>query len=227
MDKWADFLISEVNYDSDHLISSAKRHQDTEKGISLGDIIDRLTIASDIKNGLVYTTIYSAKNSWKKGNQIRVFSLKGNPYIRIDNNKVNLDFLGDLPEISIPSEPLISEPVEEQPTAEQLAKIKQLEKQIQELESVPEPTPEPEPVEEQPTAEQLPDIDNLKNRIEKLHDTFSSSYNIGEQSLAYKKLEENLETLDSEKNESISNILQKHQKQLDTIEKFLNRKKKI
>ena len=69
MDKWADFLISEVNYDSDHLISSAKRHQDTEKGISLGDIIDRLTIASDIKNGLVYTTIYSAKNSWKKGNQ--------------------------------------------------------------------------------------------------------------------------------------------------------------
>ena len=154
------------------------------------------------------------------------------------------------------------EPVEEEPTAEQLAKIKQLEKQIQELESVPEPTPEPEPipssprgslpkesaeelpqqlvpeptpgptpgpepVEEEPTAEQLPDIDNLKNRIEKLHDTFSSSYNIGEQSLAYKKLEENLETLDSEKNESISNILQKHQKQLDTIEKFLYRKKKI
>ena len=482
MDKWADYLISEVNYDSDHLISSAKRHQDTEKGISLGDIIDRLTIASDIKNGLVYTTIYSAKDSWKKGNQIRVFSLKGNPYLRIDNNKVNLDFLGDLPEISIPSETLISEPVEEEPTAEQLAKIKQLEKQIQELESVPEPEPtpepepveeeptaeqlakikqlekqiqelesvpeptpssprgslpkesaeelpqqlvptpepepveeeptaeqlakikqlekqiqelesvpepeptpepepveeeptaeqlakikqlekqiqelesvpeptpssprgslpkesaeelpqqlvptpepepveeeptaeqlakikqlekqiqelesvpeptpssprgslpkesaeelpqqlvptpepepveeeptaeqlakikqlekqiqelesvpepeptpepepEPEPVEEEPTAEQLPDIDNLKNRIEKLHDTFSSSYNIGEQSLAYKKLEENLETLDSEKNEkNISNILQKHQKQLDTIEKFLNRKKKI
>ena len=512
MDKWADFLVSEVNYDSDHLISSAKRHQDTEKGISLGDIIDRLTIASDIKNGLVYTTIYSAKNSWKKGNKIRVFFLKGNPYLRIDNNKVNLDFLGDLPEISIPSETLISEPVEEEPTAEQLAKIKQLEKQIQELESIPEPEPtpssprgslpkesaeelpqqlvptpepepepepveeeptaeqlakikqlekqiqelesipepeptpssprgslpkesaeelpqqlvptpepepepepveeeptaeqlakikqlekqiqelesipepeptpssprgslpkesaeelpqqlvptpepepepepveeeptaeqlakikqlekqiqelesipepeptpssprgslpkesaeelpqqlvptpepepepepveeeptaeqlakikqlekqiqelesipepeptpssprgslpkesaeelpqqlvptpepepEPEPVEEEPTAEQLPDIDNLKNRIEKLHDTFSSSYNIGEQSLAYKKLEENLETLDPEKNESISNILQKHQKQLDTIEKFLNRKKKI
>ena len=361
MDRWADYLISEANYDSDHLISSAKRHRDTEKGISLGDIIDRLTIASDIKNGLVYTTIYSAKNSWKKGNKIRVFSLKGNPYLRIDNNKVNLDFLGDLPEISIPSETLISEPIEEEPTAEQLAKIKQLEKQIQELESAPTPTPSsprgslpkesseelpqqlvptpepieeeptaeqlakikqlekqiqelesaptptpssprgslpkesseelpqqlvptpepieeeptaeqlakikqlekqiqelesaptptpssprgslpkesseelpqqlvptPEPIEEEPTAEQLPDIDNLKNRIEKLHNTFSSSYNIGEQSLAYKKLEENLETLDSKKHEkSISDILQKHQKQLDTIEKFLNQKKKI
>ena len=79
----------------------------------------------------------------KKVIKIRVFFLKGNPYLRIDNNKVNLDFLGDLPEISIPSETLISEPVEEEPTAEQLAKIKQLEKQIQELESVPEPEPIP------------------------------------------------------------------------------------
>ena len=90
MDRWADYLISEVSYNPDHLISSAKRHKDTEKGISLGDIIDRLTIASDIKNGLVYSTIYSAKNSWKKGNKIRVFYLKGDPYLRIDNNKVNL-----------------------------------------------------------------------------------------------------------------------------------------
>jgi hypothetical protein len=29
MDKWADFLISEVSYNSDHLISVAIRHQDT------------------------------------------------------------------------------------------------------------------------------------------------------------------------------------------------------
>ena len=367
MDRWADYLISEVSYNPDHLISSAKRHKDTEKGIILGDIIDRLTIASDIKNGLVYSTIYSAKNSWKKGNKIRVFYLKGDPYLRIDNNKVNLDFLGDLPEISISSETLISEPVEEEPTAEQLEKIEQLEKQIQELESTPEPSsprgslpkesieelpqqlvptpeptpepveeeptaeqlekieqlekqiqelestpepssprgslpkesieelpqqlvptpeptpepveeeptaeqlekieqlekqiqelestpepssprgslpkesieelpqqlvptpePTPEPVEEEPTAEQVSDMDDLKNQIEKLQDTFSSSSNIDEQSLAYKKLEENLEILDSEKNEkSISDILRNHKEQLDTIEKFLNRKKKI
>ena len=100
MTKWADYLISEVNYDSEHLISAAIRHQDTPKGISRGKPIDRLTIASDIKNGLLYITIYSGKDSWKKGSKIQTFSLRGNPYLRIDNNKVSLDFLGDLPEIS-------------------------------------------------------------------------------------------------------------------------------
>ena len=69
----------------------------------------------------------------KKGNQIRVFSLNGNPYLRIDNNNVNLDFLGDLPEISIPSETLISEPVEEEPTAEQLPDIDNLKNRIEKL----------------------------------------------------------------------------------------------
>ena len=31
MDKWADYLISEVSYDAKHLISVAIRHQDTDK----------------------------------------------------------------------------------------------------------------------------------------------------------------------------------------------------
>jgi hypothetical protein len=44
MDKWADYFISEASYDSDHLISAALRHQDTDKGITKGEPIDRLTI---------------------------------------------------------------------------------------------------------------------------------------------------------------------------------------
>ena len=93
MDKWADYLISEVSYDSDHLISVALCHQETEQGITKGKPIDRLTIASDIKNGFIYITIYSSKNSWKKGHQIHTFSIEGIPYLRIDRNKVKLDFL--------------------------------------------------------------------------------------------------------------------------------------
>ena len=65
MKKWADYLISEVSYDSEHLISIATRHQDTEKGVTKGKSVDRLTIASDIKNGFTYITIYSGKNSWR------------------------------------------------------------------------------------------------------------------------------------------------------------------
>ncbi|AFS83513.1 DUF3892 domain-containing protein [Candidatus Nitrosopumilus sediminis] len=98
--KWADYLISEVSYDSEHLIIVATRHQDTDQGITKGQPIDRLTIASDIKNGLFYVTIYSGKNSWKKGHEIHTFSIDGSPYLRIDKNKVPMDYLGDLPESS-------------------------------------------------------------------------------------------------------------------------------
>jgi hypothetical protein len=126
MEKWADYLISEVSYTSDHLISVVIRHKDTAQGITKGKSVDRLTIASDIKNGLLYVTIYNQKNSWKKGYRIKTFSIGGTPYFRIDQNKVQLDFLGDLPE---PVE------TEEEATPEQLLRLEQLEKQIQVLET--------------------------------------------------------------------------------------------
>ncbi|MCV0430969.1 hypothetical protein, partial [Nitrosopumilus sp.] len=154
MEKWADYLISEVSYDYNHLILVATRHQDTEKGITPGKPIDRLTIASDIKNGLFYITIYSGKTSWKKGHKIETFSIGGTPYLRIDGNKVNLDNLGDLPESrfkesvniqELESQPEpITEPEEEEATPEQIQKLEELERQIKELESQPEPITEPE-----------------------------------------------------------------------------------
>ena len=113
MGPWADYLISEVNYDSNHLVHIAIRHKDTLNGITEGKPVDRLTISSDIKNGLVYVTIYSGSDSWKKGNKIRTFSINGSPYLRIDKNKVKLDYLGDLPEPE----------TEEEATPEQLAKL--------------------------------------------------------------------------------------------------------
>ncbi|MGV7226959.1 MAG: hypothetical protein ACQ9CV_08595, partial [Nitrosopumilus sp.] len=113
MKKWADYLISQVSYDSEHLIAVATRHEDTDEGITKGKPIDRLTIASDIKNGLFYITIYSGKNSWKKGNKLQTFSIRGTPYLRIDKNKVKLDYLGDLPESSFAESIVIQEPVTE------------------------------------------------------------------------------------------------------------------
>ena len=109
MNRWADYLISEVNYDSEHLISIAIRHQDTDKGITIGIPVDRLTISSDIKSGLLYSTIYHGINTWKKGKVIQTFFIDGTPYLRIDGNKVRLDHLGDLPNSSI----VIEEPTQE------------------------------------------------------------------------------------------------------------------
>jgi len=132
MNKWADFLISEVNYDSEHLISTAIQHQDTDKGITTGIPVNRLTISSDIKSGLLYSTIYHGINTWKKGNVIQTFFIGGIPYLRIDGNKVRLDYLGDLPNSSI----VIDEPT-------------------QELESTPKPKVESTP---KPKVESTPNL---------------------------------------------------------------------
>jgi len=140
MDKWADFLISQVSYNSNHLISKIRQHKDSEKGIDSGKIVDRLTLISDIKHGLDYITIYSGLSSWKRGNKIRIFWIHGQPYFRIDQNKVKLDNLGDLPEVTSPEFIPSPEPIDhEEATPEQLARLEQLEKQIHELELRPKP----------------------------------------------------------------------------------------
>ncbi len=77
----------------------AKRHEDTETGISNGDLVDRIKISSDIANGLYYITIYNRISTWKKGNKLHFFRIHGQPYLRIDKNKVNQDYLGDIPKI--------------------------------------------------------------------------------------------------------------------------------
>ena len=173
MKKWADYLISEVSYDSEHLISIATRHQDTDSGITKGKSVDRLTIASDIKNGFTYITIYSGKNSWKHGNKLRTFSIGGSPYLRIDQNKVKLDYLGDLPESSfaetiqdLESQP---EPITESepPSSPRGSLPKQSTEELpQELELVPEPITEPE--EEEATPEQLARLEQLAKQIQDL-----------------------------------------------------------
>ncbi len=57
MTKWADYLISEVSYDSNHLISKIKRHRDNSGSISDGEIIDRSILADSLGHGAGYMTI--------------------------------------------------------------------------------------------------------------------------------------------------------------------------
>jgi len=255
MDKWADYLISEVSYDSEHLISVALRHQETEQGITKGKPIDRLTIASDIKNGLIYITIYSGKNSWKKGHQIHTFSIEDIPYLRIDRNKVKLDFLGDIQEFPILKsestkkleshpEP-ITEPEEEEATPEQLARLEQLEKQIEQLESHPEPITEPEILSSprgslpkdsaedlpqeldlapEPITEQLSQLNDLQQQTNELENILSTQPNLSKDLPAHQtsKVNKSENPVDTEIEHKIINILQKQNQKLDEIEKKLH-----
>lgn len=158
MSKWADYLISEVNYNPVHLISQAKRHSETKEGITQGELVDRETIFSDLKHGKTYLTIYRGLTSFKKGNKIRVFRMDGNHYIRIDKNKASLDYLGDVPSVkdiqpanneislsekiqdtkpsAIRSENFPEHDTESEATPEQLARVAELEQQIARLESM-------------------------------------------------------------------------------------------
>ena len=96
MTKWADFLISEVRYGKNHVIDEVKIHTEDENGISLPTISPRSDITHNIKNGKTYKTIFRSLNGWKPGDTVRIFRISGDHFIRIDQNKVDQDNLGQI-----------------------------------------------------------------------------------------------------------------------------------
>jgi len=98
MAKWADYLISQVSYDSNHLITKVKQHRDNGNTISEGEVVDRYIIADNLGHGNRYMTVYSDLGKIRIGKNIRYFRAYEHHYIRIDNNKVSSDNLGDLPQ---------------------------------------------------------------------------------------------------------------------------------
>ena len=164
MDKWADYLISEASYDPNRLISNVTRHKDTDKVVSEGMQVDRATIFSDIKKGLSHITIYSRGNSWRKGYKIKKISVDGNHYFRIDENKVKLDYFGDLPEVStIQSKNNKESQSHESKRPKGVLPKESPEELPQELDLVPEPIIESDEV----TAEQLLRLEQLEKQIRK------------------------------------------------------------
>ena len=237
MKKWANYLISKVRYDSENLISTVIRHQDTDLGITYGESVDRSTIVSDIKNGLSYMTIYNGKNSWKKGHKIQTFSIRGTLYLRIDGNKVKLDYLGDLPELLlvksdsilelIPESPIQPE-IKPSPTSKGSLPKESADELPQELELVPEIEPE-KIVRSKLSTIQLAQLDDLQRQIDALQNILSNSFSfkfestekmIPKQFSKIIKSKNQLENVEFEYN--LIQTLQKQNKKLDDIEKKLH-----
>jgi len=236
MAKWADYLISEVRYNHENLIDIAIRHQDTDYGITIGKPVDRLTIASDIKNGLFYITIYSGKNSWKKGHPIKSFSISGNPYLRIDGNKVAFDYLGDIPEhlivnSELPQElDLAPEPIVEPPSSPRGSLPKESAEELpQELDLAPEPIVEQT---DEATPEQLLQLNDLQQQIDELENILATKLNTSdeptfEQLSRVKELEKEIEKLEAiDIEHEIIQTLRKQNKKLDDIEHKLHTPRK-
>ena len=103
MAKWADYLISQVSYDQNHLITKVKQHRDNGNMISEGEVVDRNIIANNLGHGTSYMTVYSDLGKIRIGKNVRYFRAYEHHYIRVDNNKVSLDNLEDLPQLMNPS----------------------------------------------------------------------------------------------------------------------------
>ena len=109
MEKWADYLISQVTYNAKHRIESVARHKDTGADIQEAEIVDRDEIILDLNNGQSYCTIFSGLDTWKLGDRIRLYNVINFRAVRIDDNRVNSDNLGPIPEVERPAEPELPE----------------------------------------------------------------------------------------------------------------------
>ena len=178
MIKWADYLISEVSYDSNHLISKIKRYRDGGDSISDGEIIDRSILADSLGHGASYMTMYSSLNKFRIGERVVYFRAFEHHYIRTDKNKVNSDNLGNLPGLGesaldkTPSLPGIEPTVPTKAKSISITETKPLSASssaffAEPVEEKPEPVEEkPEPVEEKPLAPEPNKMqDNFQNTV--------------------------------------------------------------
>jgi len=100
MVKWADYVISQANYNSNHKIENLKQLVDNGETLGIEEIVTRSTVIHNIKKGKSYVTAFNGLSGMKRGQNIRVYKLDKDFYLRIDKNKVSLDNLGPIPEIS-------------------------------------------------------------------------------------------------------------------------------
>jgi len=101
--KWADFVVSAIKKGSGLAnITHVQIHEDFGTEFGKPKIIDKKTLASHIKKGKKYLTIYKKNETdWEPGDLIFAYVLNGETHVRTDGNKVQGDNLGTLPEIQM------------------------------------------------------------------------------------------------------------------------------
>ena len=163
MAKWADYLISQVSYDSNRRITKVKQHKDNGNKISEGEVVDRNTVTSNLGHGAKYMTMFGDLGKIRIGKNVRYFRAYEDHYIRIDNNKVTSDNLGELPQLDESQQEEKSALPETKPTPDVETKplsalssaffSEQVEEEQEPAEVESEVTPEPAEVESEVTPE--------------------------------------------------------------------------
>jgi hypothetical protein len=101
MSNWADFAISAVKRGPGlGEISQVRIHKDNGDEFGPAVIAAKQEVASEIKRGKKYITIFKvSETDWESGEYVRSYVKDGETHIRTDDNKVNSDNLGTLPDI--------------------------------------------------------------------------------------------------------------------------------
>jgi Protein of unknown function (DUF3892) len=100
MSKWADYGISDVNFNYPHThIDSVKIRPDSGETIGLAAEHSRADIVAAIKGGIKFVTIFqNANGTWNKGQPVYIVRIHGTEFIKTVDNGRPVDNLDNLPE---------------------------------------------------------------------------------------------------------------------------------
>jgi hypothetical protein len=99
MDKWADYYISEVRYNSKKThIEKVKVHEDLGTNLGSPSTWEREDVLDSLRNDESFCTITLGKdNNWKKGAPVLKVTIGEEDYIKTKNDSIKEDNLGSLP----------------------------------------------------------------------------------------------------------------------------------
>jgi len=101
MEKWADYLISAVRYNSDSggkIVAYLKVHIDNGDSVGESRTWSKEEILKEFSKGNRFATIFKEFNGkWRKGEVVSISQLN-ELFIRTDSNNIPEDYLEEIPE---------------------------------------------------------------------------------------------------------------------------------
>ena len=101
IDKWADYLISAVRYDSDlnnRMVAYLKVHEDVGHSVGESKTWTKAELIEALAKGKTFVTILrDGSGNWKKGYDVSI-TVSKEIFIRTDFKSIPGDFLEDLPD---------------------------------------------------------------------------------------------------------------------------------
>ena len=99
MSKWADYCITAVRYHEPRTaILEVEIRPDTGTQLGATQRVSRAAVVNAIRTGTTFVTAYMRNGQWFRGEDVRIFQIHGEEYLRTDRDYTRADNLGSLPQ---------------------------------------------------------------------------------------------------------------------------------